>query len=234
MPEQSEIYKNHAHDYERLIAREDYRGNILNAIKSRIDLIDLAIIDIGTGTGRFTRMLQPYAKRIVGLDLSLQMLIEAKIHLTTQSEGGWHLSTADNRNLPIATKLFDLAIAGWTFGHATVWYEDMWQEEIHPSIMEMLRIIRPGGTALIFETLGSGSDQPGPPTEILTDYYAYLEKDLGFEKMIIETDYRFSSLDEAEELSRFFFGDELGDKVVERNWVILPEWTGMWWCTKSP
>lgn len=234
MPEQSEIYHNHAHDYERLIAREDYRGNILKAIQSRLDLIDLAIADIGAGTGRFARMLQPYAKQIVGLDSSLQMLLVAKTYLDTQQEGGWHLSAADNRNLPIAANLVDLAIAGWTFGHATVWYEDMWKEEIRPSIMELLRIVRPGGTAMIFETLGSGSDQPGPPTEILADYYAYLEKDLGFEKTIIETDYRFSSLDEAEELSRFFFGDELGDKVVERNWVILPEWTGMWWCTKSP
>jgi ubiquinone/menaquinone biosynthesis C-methylase UbiE len=143
------------------------------------------------------------------------------------------LSAADNRNLPIAANAVDLAIAGWSFGHATVWYEDMWKKEISLSIMELLRIVRPGGTAMVFETLGSGSDEPGPPTKTLADYYTYLEQDLGFEKIIIETDYRFSSLEEAEELSRFFFGDELGDKVVERNWVILPEWTGMWWYIKS-
>ena len=234
MPEQSEIYQFHAQDYERLIAREDYRGNILAAIQSRIDLDNLVVADIGAGTGRFTRMLQPFAKEIIGLDLSMQMLRVAKTHLGAQLENGWHLSAADNRNLPIATDAVDLAIAGWSFGHATVWYEDRWKEEIHPSITEQFRAVRPGGMAMVFETLGTGTDQPGPPTKILADYYAYLERELGFEKTTIETDYRFSSLEEAEELSRFFFGDELGDKVVERNWVILPEWTGMWWCTKSP
>lgn len=233
MPEQSEVYQNYAQDYERLIAKEDYRGNILAAIQSRIDLNNLVIADIGAGTGRFTRMLQPYAKDILGLDLSMQMLRVAKTLLRTQSQSGWYLSGADNRNLPIAANAVDLAIAGWSFGHATVWYEDMWKKEISLSIMELLRIVRPGGTAMVFETLGSGSDEPGPPTKTLADYYTYLEQDLGFEKIIIETDYRFSSLEEAEELSRFFFGDELGDKVVERNWVILPEWTGMWWYIKS-
>ena len=233
MPEQSEVYKNHAQDYERLIAKEDYRGNILTAIQSRIDLNNLVIADIGAGTGRFTRMLKPYAKDILGLDLSMQMLRVAKTLLRAHSQSGWYLSAADNRNLPNAANAVDLAIAGWSFGHATVWYEDMWKKEISLSIMELLRIVRPGGTAMVFETLGSGSDEPGPPTKTLADYYTYLEQDLGFEKIIIETDYRFSSLEEAEELSRFFFGDELGDKVVERNWVILPEWTGMWWYIKS-
>ena len=37
------------------------------------------------------------------------------------------------------------------------------------------------------------------------------------------------SLDEAEELTRFFFGDELAARVVEKEWLILPECTGIWW-----
>ncbi len=112
MPEQSESYQKHAHDYERLIAREDYRGNILIAIQSRIDLNDLVVADIDAGTGRFPRMLQPYVKEIVGLDLSIQMLHVARAHLDARSEDGWHLNTADNRNLPLAANAFDFAIAG--------------------------------------------------------------------------------------------------------------------------
>ncbi len=112
MPEQSEIYQKHAHDYERLIAREDYRGNILAAIQARINLNGLVVADIGAGTGRFTRMLQPYVKEIIGLDSSMQMLHVARAHLDAQPEAGWHLNTADNRNLPLAANAFDLAIAG--------------------------------------------------------------------------------------------------------------------------
>ena len=53
----------------------------------------------------------------------------------------------------------------------------------------------------------------------------------GFAATTIRTDYRFESLVEAETLTRFFFGDGLADQVVEKNWRILPEWTGIWWKT---
>lgn len=46
----------------------------------------------------------------------------------------------------------------------------------------------------------------------------------------IRTDYRFESLDEAERLTRFFFGGALADEVVRRKWITLPECTGLWWC----
>ena len=82
---------------------------------------------------------------------------------------------------------------------------------------------------MIFETMGTGVEKPAPPTKILAAYYAFLKQEFGFEEAILETDYRFASLDEAEQVSRFFFGDDMGDKVRERNWVILPEWTGLWW-----
>jgi hypothetical protein len=64
--------------------------------------------------------------------------------------------------------------------------------------------------------------------EHLKDYYPWLDE-VGFQNKWIRTDYKFESIEEAEELSRFFFGDELGNKVRENNWVILPECTGVWW-----
>ncbi|MBI3165497.1 MAG: class I SAM-dependent methyltransferase, partial [Chloroflexi bacterium] len=51
----------------------------------------------------------------------------------------------------------------------------------------------------------------------------------GFQNKWIRTDYKFDSPAEAEELSRFFFGDELGNKLREKKWVVLPECTGVWW-----
>ena len=37
----------------------------------------------------------------------------------------------------------------------------------------------------------------------------------------------------AEQLTRFFFGDEMADEVVRQNWVVLPECTGVWWKWKE-
>lgn len=56
----------------------------------------------------------------------------------------------------------------------------------------------------------------------LKDFYPWLDQ-VGFQHKWIRTDYKFELLHEAEELSRFFFGDELGNKVVQNNWTILPQ-----------
>jgi len=52
-----------------------------------------------------------------------------------------------------------------------------------------------------------------------------------FSRVRIRTGYRFESLAEAEDLTRFFFGDALADRAASEGLVILPECTGMWWLT---
>ena len=52
-----------------------------------------------------------------------------------------------------------------------------------------------------------------------------------FSRVWIRTDYRFASLLEAVDMTRFFFGDELADRVASEGLVILPECTGIWWLT---
>jgi len=89
------------------------------------------------------------------------------------------------------------------------------------------RVLRPGGTIIVLETLGTGYETPHPP-ENLTAYYSFLEQ-AGFSSTWVRTDFRFESLAEAEALIHFFFGPELAEQVVARNWVILPECTGIWW-----
>jgi hypothetical protein len=36
---------------------------------------------------------------------------------------------------------------------------------------------------------------------------------------------------EAEELTRFFFGDELANRIKNEGLLIVPECTGIWWKT---
>ena len=51
----------------------------------------------------------------------------------------------------------------------------------------------------------------------------------GFNATWIRTDYEFASVPEAEELTRFFFGDALADRIEREQLLILPECTGLWW-----
>lgn len=93
---------------------------------------------------------------------------------------------------------------------------------------ETARVLKPGGTMVIFETMGTGTEKPEPP-DFLRNYYILLEKEYHFAHTLARLDYDFAHIDEAEQLTRFFFGDVLADQVKERNQVHLPEWAGVWW-----
>ena len=109
------------------------------------------------------------------------------------------------------------------------WYPDTWRREIASVLGQMQRVLRPGGTAIVVETLGTGRETPQPPNAGLAAYYAYLEQERGFSSTWIRTDYRFQSLAEAVQLTRFFFGDELAARVEREGLICLPECTGIWW-----
>jgi len=224
-----EIYAKHADQYDALVLREDYQGNILKALQNIRPLSSLDVVEFGAGTGRLTLMLAPLVRSIRAFDASQHMLDVTIAKLQKSGLSNWRAEVADNRALPVEESTADLSIEGWSFGHFTGWHPDTWRDEIGKAVNEMKRVLRPGGTVVILETLSTGSEMPQPPNEVLAAYYAWLENELDFFATWIRTDYHFESLDEAERLTRFFFEDELADTVVKNNWVILPECTGIWW-----
>ena len=231
MPTFEEIYAAHADEYDQLVAREDYQNNILAALREICPLEGAEVVEFGAGTGRLTRLLAPLAKRIRAFDASAHMLAVAEETLGQMGVSNWSLGVADNHNIPVESASADLSIEGWSFGHATGWYPDRWREEIGAALGEMTRVLRPGGTAVLLETMTTGSETPRPPTEELATFYAWLENEHGFSSKSIRTDYKFESMEEADRLTRFFFGDGLADHVRRENSLILPECTGIWWRT---
>jgi ubiquinone/menaquinone biosynthesis C-methylase UbiE len=228
MPDHRRIYQTQAAQYERLVSREDYQGNILPALNQIRPFNGLDVVEFGAGTGRLSCMLAPLVGSILITDISRHMLDVAAVKLRAAGHQNWAMVVADNRNLPVADGLADVSIQGWSFGHFTSWNAATWRDEIERSLAQMIRVLRAGGTAIILETLGTGSEIPNPPTETLAAYYSFLEEQ-GFSSTWIRTDFRFESLDEAVSLVRFFFGDEMADRVASQNLVILPECTGIWW-----
>lgn len=229
-----DIYDNKAVQYDELVQREDYQGNILPALNRIRPLAGLEVIEMGAGTGRLTRMIVPRVKFVRAYDSSAAMLAVAARSLGEMGYTNWTVTQADNKQIPAPDASADLSLAGWTFGHCVGWYPDRWREEIGAMVHEMLRVIKPGGTAIILETLGTGVENPAPPTPELAAYYRWLESEKGFSSTWIRTDYQFSTVPEAEELIRFFFGDELADRVVSQGLLIVPECTGIWWRHNLP
>jgi ubiquinone/menaquinone biosynthesis C-methylase UbiE len=160
------------------------------------------------------------------------MLDVAVAKLQQSGLDNWQVEVADHRELPLEDDSVDVVLSGWSLVYTAIWSPEPWEREVDRALAEMKRILRPSGTIIVLETMGTGHEQPNPPEDLL-GYFAYLEAS-GFSSTWIRTDYSFRSLDEAEDMARFFFGDELAREVRERNWTILPECTGLWWQHQGP
>jgi ubiquinone/menaquinone biosynthesis C-methylase UbiE len=227
MPTEKEVYESHAELYERLVQREDYQGNLVSAIESYCPLDGLDVIELGAGTGRLTRLLASHVKSIQAYDSSAHMLAVAEKSLREMELSNWETAVADHRQIPVPDSSADLVISGWSFCYLAVWGSAEWKSALEDGLREIERILRPGGMVLIIESLGTGTEKPRPP-EHLEAYFDWLTES-GFERGWMRTDYHFESLEEAVELSTFFFGEQMGQEVQKKNWQILPECTGVWW-----
>jgi len=223
------IYNRQAREYDRLVAREDYQGNLWPALCGIRPFDRLDVVELGAGTGRLTCMLAAVARRIWAFDLSRHMLETARAKLTRTGLSNWRLGVADNRRLSLRDRSADVSIAGWSLGHFTDWYPQTWRDEIGAALAGMKRVLRPEGTLILLETLGTGEETPRPPDEALAAYYGLLEEAYGFSSTWMRTDYAFQTLDEAVALMRFFFGDPLAERVAREGLTIVPECTGIWW-----
>lgn len=225
--QQRKIYQTDGDQYDALISREDHDGNILRAIDEIINVHGLDVLDLGAGTGRLTLMLAPRARSIRAFDASSEMLRVCRERLIASGLANWRVDVADHRRLPVADRSADLAVSGWSVSYLAVWNQDHGRLELDKWLSEMKRVLRKDGTIILFESLGTGNEEP-VRLQHVESTYRWLD-DNGFQNKWIRTDYQFESVEEAAELAGFFFGAEMADRVRKTRSVILPECTGVWW-----
>jgi ubiquinone/menaquinone biosynthesis C-methylase UbiE len=226
------IYSSQAQDYHTMISAEDCDGALNSALLKGLPIEGKCILDLGTGTGRLPLILSGHARQIIGVDLYYDMLRQNSLERQRIS-GKWDLAQTDIRTLPFQSGSADVVTAGWSIGHLRSWYATDWEAQIGRIITEMFRVARSGGWLIILETLSTGSLTPTPPSPELAEYYTWLETLWGFQRKSLQTDYAFSSVDEAVEKTEFFFGPELSASIRAHAWSRLPEWTGMWTVQKG-
>lgn len=228
MADHHEIYEQDADIYDNLVSHEDYCGNLLKEIERLASLSKKDVVELGAGTGRITGLIAPKVNSIKAFDISRHMLDFAETKLKELNLNNWELAVADNRDIPLSNNCADIVISGWSIGYFASWKNADWKEDTKKAVGEMERMLKHNGSILIIETLGTGHKQPIEPMIELSEYYSYLENELGFSRSWIRTDYKFSSVKDAEKTVRSFFGDELGNYLRDNNTVILPECTGLW------
>lgn len=222
-----QIYNAKAKQYHQMIAAEDIENNILTSLEEITSFDGKRVLDLGSGTGRLPLLLTKQNIQIAALDLHQAMLIE-QASQRDDIDGKWDLLQGDMHCLPFPNEWAEVVLAGWALGHFVGWYEQNWRQRVEQVINEMQRVLSPGGTIIILETLGTGSLKPAPPHDGLAQYYDLLEKKFEFNRNEISTDYRFETISQAIEKSEFFFGPDLTEKIQANQWTRIPEWTGIW------
>ena len=221
--EQDQVYKLAADSYHQLISAEDCDGHVQRAVVT--ELADAAIVaDIGAGTGRVAGWVLPQVDSVILLEREPAMLDVAKVALADYGDKARY-EVADAVSLPLPDDSVDAAVAGWAFGHFMVWAPDDWLDGVATSLAEMRRIVRPGGTLIVIETMGTATNGP---TEypVLQPYYEHL-RTLGFEQQVVSSDYLFDSVAQAVSLTGEFFGQEMAEKLKESEGSRVPEWTAV-------
>ena len=104
------------------------------------------VLDVGCGTGHSTVALIPYAKSIVGLDSSAEMLAQAPTHPSIEYRKGYAEA------LPFRRESFDLV----TVSAACHWFDH--ERFLH----EAARVLRPGGWLVLYKagSMGRAIGQP--------------------------------------------------------------------------
>ncbi|MBL8147374.1 MAG: class I SAM-dependent methyltransferase [Anaerolineae bacterium] len=228
-----EIYREYTREYEAMVSVEDLAGNVPALIHSVCPPQGKTVLDIGAGTGRLTMLLAPEAAQVIAVDRAPAMLEITAERAAKAGCANVETREADHRALPLPDASVDLAVAGWTFGHSTAWDAD-WKSEVGKSLDEAFRVLKPGAQLIIFETLGTGSENPAPPNDALAALYGWFEQDQGFTNHgSLRTDYTFASPEQGAELTRFFFGNDMADRILAERLTVLPECTGYWWKTKA-
>ncbi len=222
------IYGRHAAEYHELVSCEDWQGNLPRALHGAASFAGRTVVELGAGTGRITEMVASWSAKVLAFDRSQHMLDAAASNLGARGLRNVTLAVAENTAVPLLDGAADIVIEGWSFGHMVSGAAGAWRPAAEALLAESLRLVKPGGSLILIETLGTGVRMPEPPGPVLPVFYGLLERQLGFTARWVRTDYRFPSLAEARRLIELFFGGMVDYEPAEGGGVIVPECTGVW------
>ena len=104
---------------------------------------DEIVLDVGTGTGKVALRVLPYCRKVMGVDLSMEMLAIARAHLEPHSEAKMGLQQASIDRLPFGDGCFDVVVGRMIFHHLN--------GNLREGVSECFRVLRKGGRIVIGE-----------------------------------------------------------------------------------
>ena len=165
------------------------------------------VLDVGAGDGHTAELLSRGGRTVVAMEPDGRMIDRAR-DLT------WIRGVA--QKIPLHDGSFAGAYATWAF-----FLSGTPDADIEAGVREMERVVASGGPLIIVDNAG-GDEFTALADHPIAGDGARWER-LGFESHVIDSSFRFDSLDEARALIGFYFGDataagldstEIGFRVV--------------------
>jgi len=223
MPSMYEIYDKHSIQYDELVNHEDYQKNLDAFLNDAFIGID-TVIELGTGTGRLTKLYANKVQRIICTERAQHMINKAKINLA-EFKDKIDFVNIDTRNISQLKTKADCIIEGWAVGHTAIDEYHRLDEFLSKLFKDFKTLLNSNGKIILIETMGTNVDEPKIPTKELEDLYNELETTYAMKKQIIQTDYKFVNTEEAKRICGFFFGHSTAANI---NSNIVNEYTGIW------
>jgi len=118
------------------------------------------VLDVATGTGHLSRAIAPYVHRVVGLDLTPEMLAQGRHEAVRQGLTNLVFEQGEAEHLSYAHESFDLVVTRFSLHHFA---------EPQGPLQEMVRVCRRGGKVAVIDLVS-----PDDPTVSIT--YNHLER----------------------------------------------------------
>ena len=162
---------------------------------------DLTLADIGCGTGSLSFELARFAGKVIGVDLSREMLRRARATAKQRQLDNVEFREGDARNLPLDSHSVDAAFCVMVLHFLP---------EPQRAIADLCRIVRHGGAVILVDLVQHHQDW-------MRDQMAH--RWLGFEKAQIEEWFREAGVSQLDyELTGAFAGEKIarnGNRAVE-------------------
>ncbi len=226
MPSMYEIYENHSEQYHELVKYEDYQNNLPKFL-GRFFNKKQTVLELGIGTGRVTKMYIDKVNKAICCDKYAHMIEKAKKNLKSY-ESQIEYKYIDTKDIGKLEVKCDLVIEGWAVGHSVIdEFADL-DNFLKLLFNQIYSKLNKNGTIIFIETMGSNVDNPRIPLKELEVFYEKLENVYLMTKTLVETDYKFPTIEDAKRIMTFFFGEQIKEDI---NSNIVKEFTGVWLCS---